>query len=343
MLPSWTPTQESVFSTGAKGIMESYMSRCNGTIFAYGQTGSEKTYTIMRPSEYDHFSHHLREVIPPSFEYLCFLTDYEKDKAGVGKSFLCKCSFVDLQWADLWPTGVCVGWTVHKGVCKEGSLRWWWSRWWSQRLEPIVQHKGWRNRHVALTSMKTESPVISYILCHYSRLDEEKQWDYEYTNLPAQSGGLSRISRRRDPCRRDEGEGSRWYTLIIELLGPSDCHPCQCGKQRHVCSRDSKLTFLLRKSLGGNARTATVANIHPGSRCFGETLAVLTFPQRATLMKNKAEDIQVNVSQLWAEVKRLTECLAQLSSGQILPESFLIREKEETDYMKYFQGFYENL
>ncbi|ELV10192.1 Kinesin-like protein KIF15 [Tupaia chinensis] len=91
-------------------------------------------------------------------------------------------------------------------------------------------------------------------------------------------------------------------------------------------------------SLGGNARTAIIANVHPGSRCFGETLSTLNFAQRAKLIKNKAvvnEDTQGNVSQLQAEVKRLKDQLAQLTAGQMLPEGSLTRER--ADYMKYFQ------
>uniref|UniRef100_A0A7N5JHK8 Kinesin family member 15 n=1 Tax=Ailuropoda melanoleuca TaxID=9646 RepID=A0A7N5JHK8_AILME len=49
------------------------------------------------------------------------------------------------------------------------------------------------------------------------------------------------------------------------------------------------------------------------------------------------EDTQGNVSQLQAEVKRLKEQLAQLTSGQLLPESFLTKDRDETNYMKYFQ------
>ncbi|XP_078206747.1 kinesin-like protein KIF15 isoform X6 [Callithrix jacchus] len=112
------------------------------------------------------------------------------------------------------------------------------------------------------------------------------------------------------------------------------------GKQRHVCYRDSKLTFLLRDSLGGNAKTAIIANVHPGSRCFGETLSTLNFAQRAKLIKNKAvvnEDTQGNVSQLQAEVKRLKEQLAELASGRTPPESFLTRDKEKTNYVEYFR------
>ncbi|KAK1893684.1 Tonsoku-like protein [Dissostichus eleginoides] len=83
---------------------------------------------------------------------------------------------------------------------------------------------------------------------------------------------------------------------------------------RHICYRESKLTFLLRDSLGGNAKTYIIANVHPGSKCFGETLSTLQFAQRAKLIKNKAvinEDTQGNVRQLQAEVKKLKELLAQ--------------------------------
>lgn len=112
------------------------------------------------------------------------------------------------------------------------------------------------------------------------------------------------------------------------------------GKQRHICYRDSKLTFLLRDSLGGNAKTVIIANVHPGSRCFGETLSTLNFAQRAKLIKNKAvvnEDTQGNVTQLQAEVKRLKEQLAQLTAGQMLPESLRTVDKDETNYIKYFR------
>jgi len=47
------------------------------------------------------------------------------------------------------------------------------------------------------------------------------------------------------------------------------------GKSRHVHYRDSKLTFLLRDSLGGNSKTLIVANISPSSLCYGETLSTL--------------------------------------------------------------------
>ena len=47
--------------------------------------------------------------------------------------------------------------------------------------------------------------------------------------------------------------------------------------------------IIKQDSLGGNAKTAIIANVHPGSRCFGETLSTLNFAQRAKLIKNKVK------------------------------------------------------
>jgi kinesin family protein 15 len=90
------------------------------------------------------------------------------------------------------------------------------------------------------------------------------------------------------------------------------------GKQRYVHYRDSKLTFLLRDSLGGNAKTFVIANVHPGAKCFGETLSTLNFARRAKEIKNRAvvnEDTTGNIAQLQLEVRRLREELAQLKAG----------------------------
>ena len=60
------------------------------------------------------------------------------------------------------------------------------------------------------------------------------------------------------------------------------------GKTRHVHYRDSKLTFLLRDSLGGNSKTLMIANITPSVVSVNETVSTLKFAQRAKLIKNKA-------------------------------------------------------
>ncbi|KAF2579375.1 hypothetical protein F2Q68_00005220 [Brassica cretica] len=87
------------------------------------------------------------------------------------------------------------------------------------------------------------------------------------------------------------------------------------GKSVHVPYRDSKLTFLLQDSLGGNSKTIIIANISPSSSCSLETLSTLKFAQRAKLIKNNAivnEDasgdviaMRLQIQQLKKEVSRL--------------------------------------
>ena len=59
------------------------------------------------------------------------------------------------------------------------------------------------------------------------------------------------------------------------------------GKQRHIRYRDSKLTFILKDSLGGNSKTVMVANIGPASYNYEETLTTLRYANRAKNIKNK--------------------------------------------------------
>ena len=91
------------------------------------------------------------------------------------------------------------------------------------------------------------------------------------------------------------------------------------GRVRHIHYRDSKLTFLLRDSLGGNSKTLIIANISPNSNSFGETLSTMKFAQRAKLIKNKAiinEDSAGTVAILKEEIKRLKLLLAKQQTNE---------------------------
>nr|XP_020019412.1 kinesin-like protein KIF15 [Castor canadensis] len=338
-------TQESVFSTVAKSIVESCMSGYNGTIFAYGQTGSGKTFTMMGPSESDNFSHNLRGVIPRSFEYLFSLIDREKEKAGAGKSFLCKCSFIEVyneQIYDLLDSaaaGLYLREHIKKGVFVVGAME----QVVASAAEAYqVLSGGWRNRRVASTSMNRESSrshaVFTITIESMEKSSETVNIRTSLLNLVDLAGSERQKDTHAEGMRLKEASNinrslSCLGQVITALVDVGN------GKQRHICYRDSKLTFLLRDSLGGNAKTAIIANVHPGSKCFGETLSTLNFAQRAKLIKNKAvvnEDTQGNVIQLQAEVKRLREQLAQLTSGQILLGSFLTKDKEKMNYLEHF-------
>ena len=100
---------------------------------------------------------------------------------------------------------------------------------------------------------------------------------------------------------------------------------------RHIPFRDSKLTFLLRDSWGGNSKTCLVATVSPAASSANETLSTLKFAQRAKQIKNQAvrnEDTCGTVAALRAEVARLRSQLGTATntgSAAVEPSSCTLR------------------
>jgi hypothetical protein len=61
------------------------------------------------------------------------------------------------------------------------------------------------------------------------------------------------------------------------------------NKDISYCTRDSKLTRLLRDSLGGKTKTCIIATVSPSIHCLEETLSTLDYAHRAKNIKNKPE------------------------------------------------------
>ncbi len=66
---------------------------------------------------------------------------------------------------------------------------------------------------------------------------------------------------------------------------------------RHIPYRDSKLTFLLSDSLGGNSLTLMIACVNPSLENYDETVSTLRFAERAKLVKNNAK-VNINAEML---------------------------------------------
>ncbi|OWK52445.1 Kinesin-like protein KIF15 [Lonchura striata] len=276
-------TQESVFSSVAKNIVESCMNGYNGTIFAYGQTGSGKTFTMMDVG--CHLG--IRNVY---VNYCVF-------QAGSGKSFLCKCSFIEIyneQIFDLLDSasaGLFLREHIKKGVFVDGAVE----QVLSSAAEAYqVLTTGWRNRRVASTSMNRESSrshaVFTITVESMEKNNEVVNIRSSLLNLVDLAGSERQKDTHTEGLRlKEAGNINRSLSCLGQVI--TALVDVGNGKQRHICYRDSKLTFLLRDSLGGNAKTCIIANVHPGSKCFGETLSTLNFAQRAKLIKNKVRKL----------------------------------------------------
>lgn len=75
---------------------------------------------------------------------------------------------------------------------------------------------------------------------------------------------------------------------ISELLLPW-FSPFNSSYKFFLVYRDSKLTRLLRDSLGGRTKTCIIATVSPAVHCLEETLSTLDYAHRAKNIKNKPE------------------------------------------------------
>jgi hypothetical protein len=95
--------------------------------------------------------------------------------------------------------------------------------------------------------------------------------------------------------------------VINELVRSQQAERKKGAPPVHIPYRDSRLTFLLQDSLGGNAKTMIVANVSPSSVCAQETLSTLYFARRAKHIRNRATvnvDVRGDVTLLQREIQR---------------------------------------
>lgn len=79
------------------------------------------------------------------------------------------------------------------------------------------------------------------------------------------------------------------------LLALGNCINSLADGHRHVPYRDSKLTRLLKDSLGGNCQTVMIANVSPSSLSYEDTYNTLKYAMRAKKIKTNVKRNVVNV------------------------------------------------
>jgi kinesin family protein 15 len=259
-----------------------------------------------------------------SFEYIFEQVETAKKKAeasGDHFEFLIRFSYLEIyneQIMDLLDpsqVNLHVREDIKKGVYVEGLQ------------EEVVQSSndmiqliqiGAKNRHVGSTSMNKESSRSHSVLTTIIETKSMKEggvWNIKTSRFhiidlagSERSKYTNAVGERLKEAGMINKSLSALGNVINSLVDISE------GKSRHVHYRDSKLTFLLRDSLGGNSKTLIVANISPSSICYGETLSTLKFAQRAKLIRNKAvinEDSSGTIQLLKSEISRLKKELAE--------------------------------
>ncbi|KAJ2801338.1 hypothetical protein H4R21_002826, partial [Coemansia helicoidea] len=320
-------TQGEVFDAVGRRAVERCIQGYNGTIFAYGQTGSGKTFTMQGArDEFTGPDDELRGLIPRCFEHLFTRIAEEEERTGGLVKYLCRASYIEIYNETIYDlldpiTRTCaMREDIKRGVFIDGVTE-------ETVQDPTEAYdvfvRGATNRHVSATSMNRESSrshsVLMLVIQSLTQMDtgltEIREARFNLVDLAgSERQKLANTSGMRLKEAANINKSlSTLGNVINSLVDIGN------GKSRHVNYRDSKLTFLLRDSLGGNSVTFIIANVSPALCNDAETASTLRFAQRAKMIRNKAvvnQDMQGNVPQLQAEIQRLKTQIAHLRSAQ---------------------------
>lgn len=302
-------SQQDVYEETVRPLVSSVLDGFNGTIFAYGQTGTGKTYTM----EGSKIEAKKRGIIPRSFEHI-----FSHISRSENMQYLVRASYLEIYQEEIRDllhvdqslrfelkerpdTGIFVK-DLSSAVCKSAAE---------------IQHlmnSGNQNRTIGATNMNehsSRSHAIFIITIEMGSLADNGGIRVGRLNL-VDLAGSERQSKTGSSGERLK-EASK-INLSLSALG-NVISALVDGKTTHVPYRDSKLTRLLQDSLGGNSKTIMVANIGPASYNYDETLTTLRYANRAKNIKNKPrinEDAKdALLRQYQEEISRLKEKLAQ--------------------------------
>uniref|UniRef100_A0A672LAD6 Kinesin-like protein n=1 Tax=Sinocyclocheilus grahami TaxID=75366 RepID=A0A672LAD6_SINGR len=262
-------TQEQVYNTCAKQIVKDVLDGYNGTIFAYGQTSSGKTYT-MEGKLHDPDG---RGIIPRIAEDI-FNHIYTMDE---NLEFHIKVKITALSKTNL---------SVHEDKNRVPYVKGCTERFVSSPEEVMdVIDEGKANRHVAVTNMNEHSSRShSIFLINIKQEHVETEQKLCGKLYLVDLAGSEKVSKTgAEGAVLDEAKN---INKSLSALG--NVISALAEGTTHVPYRDSKMTRILQDSLGGNCRTTMFICCSPSAFNDAETKSTLMFGQRAKTIKNTA-------------------------------------------------------
>ncbi|KAK4793058.1 hypothetical protein SAY86_023493 [Trapa natans] len=201
-----------------------------------------------------------------------------------------------------------------------------------------ILEKGCAKRRTADTLLNKQSSRSHSILCITIHIKEctpegEEMIKCGKLNL-VDLAGLENISRSgaREGRAREAGEINKSLLTLGRVINALVEH------SSHVPY--SKLTRLLRDSLGGKTKTCIIATISPSLYCLEETLSTLDYAHRAKNIKNRPEINQkmmksAMIKDLYSEIGRLKQELyaSREKNGIYIPSDCYLQEEEEKKAM----------
>jgi kinesin family protein 5 len=287
--------QEEVYQKSAKSIVESVMQGYNGTVLAYGQTSSGKTFTMTGVMENPtlmgitpRMVTHLFEFISNSSDQLEFTVKISYCEIYMEKiRDLIDISRKDLKVHEDKIKGVYIGNLSESYVSSDNGV---------YELMKI----GTNNREVGFTEMNKGSSrshaifIVSVTQTNTQNLSTKVGKLYLVDLAGSEKVGKTGAAGKRL-------EEAKTINKSLTVLGQVIMNLTD-SKSTHIPYRDSKLTRVLQDSLGGNSKTSLIITCSPSPYNLDETISTLRFGIRAKSIKNKPK---VNKEYTVAELKVL--------------------------------------
>ena len=324
-------TQDEVYAISALPAVESVLSGYNSTIFAYGQTGTGKTFT-MEGFTFDYLDPN-RGIIPRTIEDIF---KYIENNTNSNTTFIIRATYLQIyneQISDLLKPekkNLSIRESKQKGLYVESLSEW------AVRspndiyalLERGSQSRAKANTHMNDVSSRSHA-VFSIQVEQMENGQSGKSIKVGKLNL-VDLAGSERI--KVSGATGQQLEESKKINKSLSALGNVIYALTDSKGRTHIPYRDSKLTRLLENSLGGNCRTTMIGMISPAECSFSESLSTLNFAKRAKSIKNRAivnEDIDHNalIRQYENELKKLRKELEE--KDRLLRDNNFIMELEE--------------
>ncbi|XP_076754844.1 uncharacterized protein LOC143425727 [Xylocopa sonorina] len=291
-----------VFEIVVKPIISAAVNGINGTVFAYGQTSSGKTYTMMGNAEEP-------GVVPLAIGYI-----FDAIANTIGREFLLRVSYLEIynekvndlldkSGTDLKLKEDASGQVILQ--CREEITN-------CPHNVLSIMKKGDKNRRIGETNMNERSSR-SHTIFRITIESREAGGDSDGAVQVSQLNLVDLAGSERARLTGATGERfkeGRHINLSLSTLGLVIMQLSESqDTQKHVNFRDSKLTRLLQNSLGGNAMTAIICAVTPAA--LEETHCTLSFASRAKSVKNKPQ-----INEVMSDATLLKRYAKQLSKLQ---------------------------
>nr|XP_047133251.1 kinesin-like protein KIN-7I isoform X15 [Hydra vulgaris] len=278
-----TSSTMNIYNILGKPLVENAMRGINGTLFAYGQTASGKTHTILGDvNELGILPLAIKEVFDhtvkqPDREFLLrasFIEIYNEEVTDLLASKKENIKILTNSENDV----VVENLTTHTVISYESTM-------------DLVQ-KGIINRKIGITNMNERSSrshlIFRLVIESREILELNNSMEANGTIIAAELNVVDLAGSERAGQTGAQGirlKESSFINTSLMSLGVVIRKLSEGDKSCHIPYRDSKLTRLLQKSLGGNARTCIICTVSPV--VLEETQQTLLFASQAKEVKNR--------------------------------------------------------